>query len=322
MTEELTKELESIRNELFDQSAIDERKKSYSKIKLYFPDKLIKLFYYYAMSYELGDNNKKAELFEDIMKFCYGTKFRKLGTGTNRVAFRRGMFVYKIALDRRGCIDNVSEFKRSPEAPNLFALTYETNGLIAVAEYVTLMDMEAFEQNQYAVLELLSELAKQYIFGDMGYTRKNYCNFGYRLGRSGNEAALVVLDYAYTHPRFTNEEALICPNCGGQIEYNAMFTGFRCKSCNQEYSYQDIKRRLDTSYSNLENMYMSNLSLLDMPDMEHMTFTLNEKESMFFGNTIIEKGEAVPRRKSKVLQEKQEQMEIYEDESGNIVEPE
>lgn len=322
MTEELTKELESIRNELFDQSAIDERKKSYSKIKLYFPDKLIKLFYYYAMSYELGDNNKKAELFEDIMKFCYGTKFRKLGTGTNRVAFRRGMFVYKIALDRRGCIDNVSEFKRSPEAPNLFALTYETNGLIAVAEYVTLMDMEAFEQNQYAVLELLSELAKQYIFGDMGYTRKNYCNFGYRLGRSGNEAALVVLDYAYTHPRFTNEEALICPNCGGQIEYNAMFTGFRCKSCNQEYSYQDIKRRLDTSYSNLENMYMSNLSLLDMPDMEHMTFTLNEKESMFFGNTIIEKGEAVPRRKSKVLQEKQEQMAIYEDESGNIVEPE
>ena len=241
MTEELTKELESIRNELFDQSAIDERKKSYSKIKLYFPDKLIKLFYYYAMSYELGDNNKKAELFEDIMKFCYGTKFRKLGTGTNRVAFRRGMFVYKIALDRRGCIDNVSEFKRSPEAPNLFALTYETNGLIAVAEYVTLMDMEAFEQNQYAVLELLSELAKQYIFGDMGYTRKNYCNFGYRLGRSGNEAALVVLDYAYTHPRFTNEEALICPNCGGQIEYNAMFTGFRCKSCNQEYSYQDIR---------------------------------------------------------------------------------
>lgn len=322
MTEELTKELESIRNELFDQSAIDERKKSYSKIKLYFPDKLIKLFYYYAMSYELGDNNKKAELFEDIMKFCYGTKFRKLGTGTNRVAFRRGMFVYKIALDRRGCIDNVSEFKRSPEAPNLFALTYETNGLIAVAEYVTLMDMEAFEQNQYAVLELLSELAKQYIFGDMGYTRKNYCNFGYRLGRSGNEAALVVLDYAYTHPRFTNEEALICPNCGGQIEYNAMFTGFRCKSCNQEYSYQDIKRRLDTSYSNLENMYMSNLSLLDMPDMEHMTFTLNEKESMFFGNTIIEKGEVVPRRKSKVLQEKQEQMEIYADESGNIVEPE
>lgn len=322
MTEELTKELESVRNELFDQSAIDERKKSYSKIKLYFPDKLIKLFYYYAMSYELGDNNKKAELFEDIMKFCYGTKFRKLGTGTNRVAFRRGMFVYKIALDRRGCIDNVSEFKRSPEAPNLFALTYETNGLIAVAEYVTLMDMEAFEQNQYAVLELLSELAKQYIFGDMGYTRKNYCNFGYRLGRSGNEAALVVLDYAYTHPRFTNEEALICPNCGGQIEYNAMFTGFRCKSCNQEYSYQDIKRRLDTSYSNLENMYMSNLSLLDMPDMEHMTFTLNEKESMFFGNTIIEKGEVVPRRKSKVLQEKQEQMEIYADESGNIVEPE
>lgn len=322
MTEELTKELESVRNELFDQSAIDERKRSYSKIKLYFPDKLIKLFYYYAMSYELGDNNKKAELFEDIMKFCYGTKFRKLGTGTNRVAFRRGMFVYKIALDRRGCIDNVSEFKRSPEAPNLFALTYETNGLIAVAEYVTLMDMEAFEQNQYAVLELLSELAKQYIFGDMGYTRKNYCNFGYRLGRSGNEAALVVLDYAYTHPRFTNEEALICPNCGGQIEYNAMFTGFRCKSCDQEYSYQDIKRRLDTSYSNLENMYMSNLSLLDMPDMEHMTFTLNEKESMFFGNTIIEKGEVVPRRKSKVLQEKQEQMEIYADESGNIVEPE
>lgn len=321
MTEKLTKELEDVRKELFDQSAIDERKKSYSKIKLYFPDKLIKLFYYYAMSYELGDNNKKAELFEDIMKFCYGSKFRKLGTGTNRVAFRRGMFVYKIALDRRGCIDNVSEFKRSPEAPNLFALTYETNGLIAVAEYVTLMDMDAFEKAQSEILKLLSELAKQYIFGDMGYTRKNYCNFGYRVrGSQTDTVSLVVLDYAYTHPRFTNEEALICPNCGGHIEYNAMFTGFRCRQCNQEYSYQDIKRRLDTSYSNLENMYMNNLSLLDMPDMEHMTFALDTGEDSFFGDTI-KKGEAVPRRKSKIVQEQRERMEIRTDENGNIVDP-
>ena len=248
----LDEKLAEIQKELFDD--IDDNIKNYSKIKKYFPDKLVKLFYFYAMSYELGDNNKKAQLFEDIMKYVYGEKFRKLGTGTNRVAFRRGMFVYKIALDRRGIIDNISEFKRSPEAPNLFSITYETNGIIAVAEYVTLMDLEAFEHNQNMVLELLSELAKQYIFGDMGFTKKNYCNFGYRMNSSNeNVADLVVLDYAYTHPRFANEDALICPNCGSRVDFNPMFTGYRCIGCGQEYTYQDIKRRMDTSFQNIEN---------------------------------------------------------------------
>ena len=88
--------------ELFDQSEISDDMKSFSKINKYFPHSLIKLFYYYALSYELGDNNKKAELFTEIMNAYFGNKFLVLGTGTNRIAFRRGNFVYKIALDRRG----------------------------------------------------------------------------------------------------------------------------------------------------------------------------------------------------------------------------
>ena len=284
--------------ELFDQSEISDDMKSFSKINKYFPHSLIKLFYYYALSYELGDNNKKAELFTEIMNAYFGNKFLVLGTGTNRIAFRRGNFVYKIALDRRGFIDNFSELKRSPEAPNLLALTYECNGLIAVSEYVTLLDQDQFRINQSPILELLRELAKQYIFGDIGYTIKNYCNFGFRT--NGNEQEIVVLDYAYMHPRFTNEDALICPQCGSEIRYNPNYTGFRCTNpnCNIEYSYLDIKRRLDTSYENLENVYMNNLNMIDLPDLENITFTLDDKDNdIFLG--VADKGQKITRRRNK-----------------------
>lgn len=294
----------SVSKELFDQSQVTDTMRKFSKIKQYFPDKLIKLFYYYTMSYELGDNNRKAELFELIMDRVFNGRFLKLGTGTNRIAFRRGNFVYKIALDRRGLVDNLSEAKRSPECPNFFALTYETNALIAVSEYVGLLDQETFNVNQSTILEMLSELAKQYIFGDMGYTAKNYCNFGYRQATSKRDATLVVLDYAYCHPRFTNEDALICPNCGSEIIYNANYTGFRCSNpnCGIEYSYLDIKRRLDTSYENLENMYLSNLSLLDTPDLEDITFHLDDDNitALDFIEDEMDEGQYVPIRKSKL----------------------
>lgn len=301
---------DELQNSIFDQTHVTDDMRSFSKIKRYFPDNLIKLFYYYALNYELGNNNKKAELFEYIMKSYFGSKFVKLGTGTNRIAFRRGNFVYKIALDRRGIIDNLSEAKRSPEAPNLFALTYETNGLIVVAEYVTLIDEKVFNDNQQLVLEMLSELAKQYIFGDMGFSSKNYCNFGYRRNNK-----LVVLDYAYCHPRFTNEDIMVCPQCGSEIRYNAMFTGFRCSNpnCGIEYSYIDIKRRLDTSYENIENMYMSNLALLDVPDLEHIAFDLN-LDNDFIKEYSDAEGQKVPIRNRHTSGDKKEVMTINIDE--------
>ena len=287
--------------QFFDQSKITEDLRSYSKIKQYFPDALIKLFYYYTLSYELGDNNRKAELYEEIMKYFFGNKFQKLGTGTNRVAFRRGWFVFKIALDRRGYIDNLVEAKRSVEAPNFLALTYETNGLIAVSEYVNLLSADDFMKYQYQILELLSELAKRYIFGDMGYTKKNYCNFGmrsrmdYKKQRVYN--SFVVLDYAYMHPRYGNEEALVCPNCGGKIEYNAMYTAFKCRQCGTDYSYLDIKRRLNTDF---ENIYLSEVSNMELPDLEDLTFTLDGEIGKELLQETADLGEKVPIRRSKI----------------------
>ncbi len=275
---DLVNEGATIEEAMFEQSNITDHMRSYSKINKYFSKDLLKLFYYYALNYELGDNNQKAELYEEILESVHPGMFRKLGTGTNRIAFQRGHFVFKIALDRRGIIDNISEFKRSKEATQYLALTYETNGLMVVAEYVDLMDKNDFTNNREAIMELLSELAKDYIIGDMGCTPKNYCNFGYR--KRGAFKYPVILDYAYMHPRWTNEEAMICPNCGAEIGYNANYSGFRCSNpqCGIEYTYSDIKRRLDTSTDNLENLYMSNLATLDAPDLENITFALNDDE--------------------------------------------
>ena len=110
---------------------------------------------------------------------------------------------------------------------------------------------------------------------------------------------------------------MICPNCGSEIIYNANYTGFRCSNpnCGIEYSYLDIKRRLDTSYENLENMYLSNLSLLDTPDLEDITFHLDDDNitALDFIEDEMDEGQYVPIRKSKLNMNDHENTMIVHD---------
>lgn len=177
------------------------------------------MLYYHACRIDIDDNNDKAELVQELI----GDEFQELGTGTNRVAylytpnedreFRGGSgLVYEFALDRRGFLDSWAEFKRSQEIPEIAIKVYETNMLISVQEYVTLMDADEFRLNEVGIKEILKRLSKDYIFEDIGYI----------------------------YPKMGNEQALSCPKCRSEIVYNSDYTGIVCSnpSCRTKYDFK------------------------------------------------------------------------------------
>ena len=164
--------------------------------------------------------------------------FSFLGDGTNRMAFLVDGYVFKLALDDQGYIDNLTEFKMSREAQPYVTKTYETNGLFCVAEYVTLISYDEFVKQKARILEILDILSSEYLLGDMGWTKKNYCNWGYRK----NTKDLVILDYGHMLPMDQNK--MICSECGGFLHYNSTFTKIQCISCGKEHDFINIKQKI------------------------------------------------------------------------------
>lgn len=187
-------------------------------------------------NYRNPNINARAQQIKDLL----GPEFPELGTGTNRITFLKDGYAIKVALDNRGLIDNMSEYKRAPEAPEYLAKVYETNGIILIAEYVTLLDQTEFENNKNALKTILDNLSTRYIMDDLGLTSKNYCNWGYR-----DNGTIVSLDYAYMYPIKGNEDALRC-NCGSLIVPNKTYTGYECSNpkCGLKYSTMEIKAKV------------------------------------------------------------------------------
>ena len=245
-----------------------------SLINQIFSKDLLKMLYYHACRVDIEDNNDKAEMIAELL----GPEFQELGTGTNRIAFlytpnndrtfRGGAgLVFEVALDRRGFIDNFTEFKRSIEAPEYFIKAYECNMLILIEEYVTLMDLNEFTRNENGIKTILDDLSKSYIFEDIGFNAKNYENYGYR-----SNGEIVILDLGYIYPIKGNEHVLSCPKCRGQLEYTQNFSGFQCKNgqCRTKYNFLDIRRRMNLDLENFENQMISELNKVEMPDFDRL----------------------------------------------------
>lgn len=256
----------------------EEAEETGSLINQIFSKEMLKMLYYHACRIDIEDNNDKAELIQELI----GTEFQELGTGTNRIAFlytpnsertfRGGAgLVFVFALDRRGFVDNFSEFKRSLEMPEYIVKAYETNMLILIEEYVTLMDSREFIANENGIKTILEDLSKGYIFEDIGFDMKNYGNWGYR-----SNGEIVILDAGYIYPKKGNERALSCPKCAGQLAYNRNYTGFVCQnsSCNTKYNFLDVRRRMNLDLEQLEDRMIADLNHVEMPDFDRLNETV------------------------------------------------
>lgn len=249
-----------------------------SLINNIFSKDLLKKLYYHACRIDIEDNNDKAEMVQELL----GQEFQEIGTGTNRSSFlytpgddrefRGGAgLIYEIALDRRGFLDNHSEAKRSQEIPEIAIKVYESNTLITVQEYVTLMDQEEFKLNEAPIKEILGMLVERgYIFEDIGYDMKNFENYGYR-----ENGDIVILDLGYIYPLKGNEHVLSCPRCRGQLKYNANYTHFVCQNdgCRTKYSFLEIRNRMDLSMERLEDQMIFEIMQADLPDFDRLNLS-------------------------------------------------
>lgn len=255
------------KEDFFKSDLTDSRVQKNSKLKREFDRDEIKMLYALALSIDYRDNNQKSDMLTEYMK---KKGFVCLGTGTNRVSYKKGHYVYKIALDRRGIADNLNEARRSADAPQFLAHCFECCGVAAVCEYVDVLDRETFANPKVreSILMVLKELSKEFIFGDMGYDPKNFANIGIRRSKEGE--SLVFLDFAYMHPRLGNEDAFTCIKDGTPLQYNRMFTRYICPKCKSEFDYRDILWRINSNTNNFESAFLSDVqSNLDL-DLDNL----------------------------------------------------
>lgn len=223
-------------NKVFSPEFLDEMFDLYKKHKFYVKDKN-------GSDVLVNDvRHIKSLKFREKLTEYFKTKedvaFNFLGDGTNRMAFLVDGYVFKLALDDQGYIDNLTEFKMSREAQPYVTKTYETNGLFCVAEYVTLISYDEFTKQKMRILNILDILSSEYLLGDMGWTKKNYCNWGYRQ----NSKDLVILDYG--HMMKIDQNKMICTECGSFLSYNSTYTEIECMSCHKKIDFMTMKSKI------------------------------------------------------------------------------
>lgn len=184
-------------------------------------------------------NNKKVDLIRDKLNE-WGIDYASLGPGTNRYAFMKDGYVIKVALDKDGKIDNKREFMYSLALQPYVVKCYETfaDGLLAVFEYVEIFTIDDYWKCQEKMREMLSDIAQNFLIGDVGISSTNYVNWGFR-----DDGSLVILDYAYIYSvafkKFT------C-NCSPHsvLHYDKDFNNLICPVCGKKYDFKTIRKKI------------------------------------------------------------------------------
>jgi len=211
---------------------------------------------------------EKTIIFDELFtkEFGHRKDYRRIGEGTNRFVCLLDNHIIKVAYNYLAYIDNMNELAQAKYKSKYLAQAYETNGIILVSEYVTVMDQEDFIDYNSTLKKILDTLSielgdnnnivKNYILGDMGTSNKNYGNWGRRMNGD-----IVVLDYGYLY-ELTNEawkKIARCPVCGSSLEYESGYSQLVCTKtdCHTEVKYTTLRNAF--GYANIIDNIVDNL---------------------------------------------------------------
>ena len=137
-----------------------------------------------------------------------------------------------------------------------------------------LMDEQEFRMNEAGIKQILEELSKAYLFEDIGFTTKNYENWGYR-----SNGDIICLDLGYIYPLKGQEHILSCPHCRASLKYDSSYTRFICqnKQCNKNYTTEDILSKRDTTQMDLENQTILQLHDVKAPNLGNFSREFYQK---------------------------------------------
>ena len=219
----------------------DVNKKTASKrsliLKYFTPDICLEVFKTTLMG-EIDNNTRSYYIKELLTK--YNIPYTGLGNGTNRMGVLIDGYVFKIALDDDGMIDNKREMLYTKAIQPDVIKVYECipNGLIAVCEYVSIFTLNDFNKYQEEMLEILTRISENFFIGDVGISPKNYVNWGIR-----NDGSICILDFAYIYA--TAFRTFLC-DCEdeGVLRYDKNRVNLICPACGKKYTFGDIRRRI------------------------------------------------------------------------------
>ena len=201
-----------------------------------------------TMMYDIDNNAKGFELKRLLTH--YDIPYTSLGSGTNRFGILIDGYAVKFALDADGMIDNQREFLYSQRLYPYVVKCYEAfpNGLCAVTEYVEIFNLDSFYRYQDKMKEILSDISKIFLIGDVGITAKNYINWGIR--HNGKDE-ICIMDYAYIYDVKYGIFKCSCDN-ETLLQYDKDFVNFICPRCGRKYSFGEIRRKVTRKAQNEE----------------------------------------------------------------------
>lgn len=168
-----------------------------------------------------------------------GIEYREVGTGTNRFIIKHDGFAMKIALDKEGIADNMQEWVMSPLTSPDSAPAHEISkgGHLLVASYApAFSSWQDMCNKRGEIIPILKKWSKRFLLGDVGFTSKNYANWGMLDGRP------VCIDYAYLFP--ASMDLFKC-YCGSKNIYPTNnYTRYECLDCRRVFEDREIRARI------------------------------------------------------------------------------
>lgn len=246
-----------------------------SRIKEFFPTELLiefnKILYMDVNTRERGDIVKKK-------MSDFGIDFSPIGSGTNRIGVQIGDTVFKIALDDHGKTDNQREFKYTDKLQPFVIRVYEClpDGLIAACEPFTLISETEFEESKEEIFDILNRISKHFFIGDIGYTTKNWQNWG----RRKTDHHIGILDFAYI---YTVDYSLFRCDCPSQpfLRYDENYINLICPVCGKVWTFGQIRKRLSRKQEKAEIGDITKLSYNIHGPSEIVDVNLNYTISLY-----------------------------------------
>lgn len=209
-----------------------------SRIKENFPTEL--LIEFNKILYSDLNTKERGDLVKSKMTE-YGIKFNPIGSGTNRIGIQIGDTVFKIGLDDQGKTDNQREFKYTDKLQPFVIRVYEClpDGLIAACEPFILISEKEFELSEKEIFEILELISKNFFIGDIGYTTKNWQNWG----RRKSDHKIGILDFAYIYT--VGYDIFRC-DCESRafLQYDKNYINLICPACGKTWTFGQIRKRV------------------------------------------------------------------------------
>lgn len=210
---------------------------------------------------KLMSNNTRMNLIKNFIRMEWTDKVINFGTGTNRLAVMTESLVFKIAIDKAGCVDNLHEFYMSSELYPYVTKSYETNELILVSEYVNVIKTkDEFDNRKSEIISILRELEDiTSLMLDVGFITKNRTNWGIRV--SDNKP--VILDFAYIYTKLPGIQlACVSKSCREKhglqmLKYTDNYSAMQCPACKRVYGPASFQRMISTELR--KKMYQGKL---------------------------------------------------------------